>query len=104
MNQLELNNLAKLFMREQTFEILEKLVPTLIEDLDERGKRIPGRSIHHIYSLALFECLVWVNSFIVDLSEKERCDYLDFSDKLKPKFMDIVEKLEDFQANFESEK
>jgi hypothetical protein len=100
MNQSELNQVAMHFIDTQTCEAAMKIRDTLVNDLEERSKQVSGRVVHHIHNMAIFECLVWLNSPIT-LREgpKEKInEYYHYADELREKFMDIVDHLKDFKV------
>ena len=99
MNQLELNRIAELFVQKQSIEVAKKLDSILIEDLKERAEQMPGSAVHHIHNVALFDSLLRINSLfqIKNRSEAASREYLEHAETLKPKFLDIVNSLKDFE-------
>lgn len=99
MNQLELNNIAKLFVHNQSLEVTNKLDRILTEDLKERVKQIPGPAVHHIHNTALFYALLRINSmYQTNSSSKEDTrQYIEYAETFKAQFFDIVDSLKDFR-------
>ena len=103
MNQLELNNMAKLFVHRESLEVANKLDRILIEDVKERVKQIPGPTVHHIHNMALFYALLRINSMYqanVGSTEDTR-QYIEHAETFKPQFFDIVDSLKDFRPTSE---
>jgi hypothetical protein len=100
MDQAELNRVAISFLRAQAFEVADKLRQTLIADIKKRSVRISGVALHHIHNMAMFECLMWLNSQVAlgkDASKETVDDYVCLTETLRPKFQEIVNTLKDFQ-------
>jgi len=99
MNQLELNNIAKLFVQSQSIEVAKKLRTVLSEDLDERVTQMPGQAVHHIHNVALFDALLGINCLFhaKNPSEAGLREFLEHAETLRPKFLDIVDSLKDFE-------
>ena len=99
MNQLELNNIAKLFVHSQSLEVANKLDTIFTEDVKERVKQVPGPAVHHIHNMALFYAMVRINCLYQtnNSSEAAAREYLEHTEILKPKFLDIVNSLKDFE-------
>jgi len=100
MDQKELNQVALDFIHNQGIEVATKLRETLLCDVKERSEQVSWQALHHIHNMALFECLVWLNSMLSldeDISEESFNEYLCFVETLRPKFLDIIEALKDFQ-------
>jgi len=99
MNQLELNNIAKLFVHTQSLEVAKKLDIVFSEDLGEKVKHVPGSAVHHIHNMALFYVLLRINSLYqtTESTEAASRQYLEFAETLKSRFLDIVESLKDFR-------
>ena len=83
-----------------------KLKAVLSEDLDERAKDIPGPTVFHIHNVVLFDCLIMLNSLpALENSSREAVrEYLQYAETIRPKFMDIMESLKDFQPTVENSK
>ena len=103
MNQSELNKVAMNFIYSQGLEVADKLRETLECDIENRfkSKEVSGQTLHYIHNIALFDCMVWLNSLIAlnDVSEETIDQYFDFADKLRAKFFDVVNELKDFQPS-----
>lgn len=99
MNQLELNNIAKLFVHSQSLEVANKLGTILAEDVKERVKQVSGPAVHHIHNMALFYTMVRINSLYQTNSNSKAAlqEYLEYVEALKPKFLDLVNSLKDFE-------
>ena len=100
MDQSELNKVEFDSLRIQSVEVAAKSQKILLCDAEERSKKVPWEVLHHIHNMSLFECLVWLNSmalFSQDDSEELLNEYTCFAETLRPKFLDIVEALKDFQ-------
>ena len=99
MNQIELNNMAKLFVQNQSLEVADQLDRIFAEDLKERVKQIPGPAVHHIHNMALFYALLRINSiYQTNSSSKEDTrQYIEHAETFKAQFFDIVDSLKDFR-------
>jgi hypothetical protein len=99
MNQVELNRVAMDAIYEHGSEVFSKLQVALVRDSHERSKHISGMALHHVHNIALYECLIWLNSIIAfkDTPENASLEYLSLAKTLEPKFMEIVNALKDFQ-------
>ena len=99
MNQFEQNKIAEFFIHSQSLEVTDKLEEVLVEDIKEQRKEIPGSIAHHIHNIALFYTLLRINSmFQANNSSKAASrQYLEHAETLKPKFLDIVDSLKDFE-------
>jgi hypothetical protein len=99
MNQLELNRIAMHFIRSQSIEVAVKLRELLYEDVEERSEQIAGPALHYIHNIALFDCLVGINTFFMNENNSHEAvkEYTDHAGTLRPKFLDIMEALRDFR-------
>jgi hypothetical protein len=99
MNQAELNRIALNYVQLQSGEIASKITGLLSEDLHKRITEINGPTIHHIHNEALFHSLVILNSLsLTENRSKETVhEFCSLAELLKPKFMEIIEALKDFQ-------
>ena len=99
MDQKELNRIAMNFIRTQSIEVATKLRETLSGDIEERSEQVSGQALHYIHNMALFDCMIWLNSLIAlnDIPEEAIDEYLIFAESLRSKFMAIVNELKDFQ-------
>ena len=99
MNQMQLNAVAMNLIQNQSAEVAEKIGDLLHEDAKKRAKLISGPPLHYIHNAALFECLVILNSFCMVKNHTEQAakEYTRFAETLKPKFLELVEALKDFQ-------
>jgi hypothetical protein len=104
MNQTELNRIALNYIQLQSGEIASKITGVLREDLHKRTTELNGPTIHHMHNEALFHSLVTLNS--LSLAENRSKDavheFCSLAESLKPKFMEIVEALKDFQPSSET--
>jgi len=99
MNQAELNEIAVHFIRTQSAEVASKIRDLFHEDAQERADQIAGLPLHYIHNMALFDCLVCLNSFftIENTSKEAVKEYTRYAETLRPKFLDIMESLKDFE-------
>jgi len=99
MNQTELNQVALSAISNHISQVASKMRKTLVHDLQKRSEQISGAALHHIHNMALYHCLVWLNSVIVlnDASEDEIREYNRLAATLEPKFKEITEALKDFE-------
>lgn len=97
MNQIELNKIAMTFLRSQSAEVAYKIRELFHEDAQER--KLSGPPLHYIHNIALFDCLVFLNSFFaMENNSKEAVrEYAEYAETLRPKFQDIMESLQDFE-------
>lgn len=104
MNQTELNEIATHFIRTQSSEVASKISDLLHEDSQERADQIAGLPLHYIHNMALFDCLAYLNSFFaMENNSKEAVrEYSKYAETLRPKFLDIMESLKDFQPTAEN--
>jgi hypothetical protein len=51
------------FLMSQSAEVASKIRELLDKDAQQRTDKITGRPLHYIHNMALFECLVYLNSF-----------------------------------------
>lgn len=100
MNQTELNRIANNYIQLQSGEIASKITSVLSEDLHKRSTELNGPTIHHIHNEALFHSLVILNSIsLTENRSKETVhEFCSLAESLKPKFMEIIEALKDFQS------
>ena len=101
MNQTELNKIAEHFLRDQSIEVAAKLRNALHEDAEERSQRIGGLALHYVHNISLFDCCVWLNSFFTmeDDSKEAVEEYVRYVETLRPKFLDLLESLRDFEPS-----
>ena len=106
MNQIELNRIAMSFVKSQSIEVAEKLRDVLHNDVEHRAKQIAGPPLHYIHNMALFDCLVMLNTFFIskDNSKEAASEYVKYAETLRPKFLDIMESLKDFEPTAENSK
>ena len=99
MNQIELNRIAVNFIERQSVEVATKLREVLYEDAEERSERIAGPALHYIHNIALFDCLVGINTLFMNENNSNEAikEYADYAETLRPKFLDIMEALKDFR-------
>lgn len=99
MNQIELNKIAMSFLMSQSAEVASKIREFLHKDAQERADQMVGRPLHYIHNMALFECLVYLNSFftIENNSREAVKEYAKYAETLRPRFLDIMESLRDFE-------
>ena len=104
MNQLELNTIAMNFIEHQSAEVAAKIKDVFHKDAQERSDRITGSALHYIHNIALFDCLVMLNTFFTseDKSQEAVNEYLKYAETLKLKFFDIMEFLKDFEPTMPS--
>ena len=99
MNQLELNTIAMNFIEHQSVEVAAKIKDVFHKDAQERADQIAGPALHYIHNVALFDCLVMLNTFfmIENKSPEALHKYLEYAETLRPKFLNIMESLKDFK-------
>jgi hypothetical protein len=99
MNQIELNRIAMNYIEMQSIGVASKIDFILTYDLDKKTKEHNGPTIHHIHNLAIYNSLVKLNSLFLinNYSEDAVSEYCELAESLKPKFMEIIEALKDFQ-------
>ncbi|MFA6186466.1 MAG: hypothetical protein WC770_04535 [Phycisphaerae bacterium] len=104
MNQIELNRIAMNYIEMQSIELASKIDLILTDDLLKKMKEHNGPTIHHIHNLAIYNSLAKLNSLfqVNSNSEKSLSEYCELAESLKPKFMEIVETLKDFQPSGET--
>jgi len=99
MNQIELNTIAMNFIEHQSAEVAAKIKDVFHKDAQEKSEQVAGPTLHYIHNIALFDCLVMLNTFfmIEDNSREALQEYLRHAETLRPKFLDIMESLKDFK-------
>ena len=100
MNQKELNKIALDSIDKQSIKVATKLQKLIARDGEKRFKQFPGPVVHYVHNIALFECMVWLNSISLhgeDVPEETIDEYLCLVETLRPKFRDVIEALKDFQ-------
>lgn len=99
MNQVLLNKIAMNFLTSQSAEVGSKLRDLLHKDAQERADQIAGLPLHYIHNMALFDCLVCLNSFFTmeNTSKEAVKEYVRHAETLRPKFLEIMESLKDFE-------
>ena len=104
MNQLEINKIAMHFIESQSAEVAARIRSLLYEDAEKRSEQIAGPALHHIHNIALFDCLVMLNTFFIieDKSREAVNEYLKYAETIKPKFLEIMESLKDFKPTMHS--
>jgi len=104
MNQLELNTIAMNFIEHQSAEVAAKIKDVFHKDAQERSEQIAGPTLHYIHNIALFDCLVMLNTFFMveNKSQESVNEYLKYAETLRPKFLDIMESLKDFEPTMPS--
>lgn len=99
MNQKELNNIAKNFIYNESMKVAKKLQATLTRDLNERKEPISGEALRIIHTLSLFEVLALITVSSppgTEITKQKAQEYAQLAETLKPKYMEIVEQLRDF--------
>ena len=104
MDQLELNAITKYSIQCQSFEVAKKLKGFLSEDLKIRAEEMPTSTVHYIHNMALFHTLLGINCFCITKKNSKAGlqEYLEHAETLRPKFLDIVESLKDFESTDKS--
>jgi hypothetical protein len=99
MNQLQLNKIAMHFIENQSAEVAAKLRSVLHIDARKRSEQIAGPALHYVHNIALFDCLIMVNTFfmIENKSQEALHEYIEYAETLRPKFIDLMESLKDFR-------
>lgn len=99
MNQIELNRMANHYINKQSYELSEKLENVLFEDIAAKKEEMSGPMLHHVHNTSLFFALLNINCFYLRQSNSEAAteQYLKLAETLRPKFLEIVEALKDFQ-------
>ena len=65
MNQSQLNQIAMHVIENQSAEVAAKIKKVLHDDAQERADQIAGPALHYIHNVALFDCLVMLNTFFM---------------------------------------
>ncbi|MFC1762826.1 hypothetical protein ACFL6U_12205 [Planctomycetota bacterium] len=101
MNQLELNQIAQAFVQQQSVEVARSVKSVLSKDLDERVQELPGLAVRHIHNMALFNVLLGINLQFQSENNQESAlrECLTHAESIRPKFLDIIESLQDFQPS-----
>ena len=99
MDQKLLNMIALDTIDSHHCQVVSKLKDFFNRDIKKRSKDLPGAAVHHVHNTSLFECLIWMNPVFCRTNKSEQAfdEYMKFAETLKPKFMEIVESLKDFQ-------
>jgi len=99
MNQLELNHVALRCIQMRIREVGAKLTQVLCEDREERARLVSGPLLHYIHNMALFDCFAALNAVFAadDHSAEDVHQYIEYAETLRPKFIDLMEELQDFR-------
>jgi len=99
MNQIELNKIAMSFLKNKSDEVASKLREVLRKDVQKRVGQISGRALNHIHNMALFNSLICVNALFAEKNDSmdATIEYAKHVETLRPKFLDLVESLQDFE-------
>jgi hypothetical protein len=99
MDQKLLNTIALDTLESHHNQVCSKLRGLFNHDIKKRSKDLPGAAVYHVHNTSLFECLVCLNPVFCRKNRSEQAfdEYMQFAETLKPKFMEIVEALKDFQ-------
>ena len=98
MNQMELNNIATIYIQNKSIEITTKLLDVLKEDIKDSVSELGGATLQHIHNMALLRLLLCINGMqlLDNPSEDEVRQFLEFVETMRPRFWDMVEAVNDF--------
>ena len=93
------------FIRNHIAEVAAKLRDVLYVEVETRSRQVGGPALHYIHSVALFDCLVLINTFFIAeaYSEEAADEYIEHAESLVSKFLDIMESLKDFRPGKQSQ-